>query len=212
MTYEVVTDDRTRIILSFAMADHGGVFAHWLRDKLMKKFNFFGANNVYMDCVASRQLTTHHSTTLTPQAQQIAGDTYVSPDTRAVFKPQGYAPIGAMNANWNGMYLKAMSEANTMIMVITPSYLNSEWCVKEWGQFQAERRRRPALRGIGIRFYENLRGLREPNGKPLDQSGIEFLLCNATKGGAGKGLLWDEKMFGLSDPDLERLYTAIGQP
>jgi hypothetical protein len=80
-----VTSEETRIILGFAMADHGGQFAHWLRDKLMKRFNYFARNNVYVDCVATRGLTTVHTTTPVPGKGQTPGTTCITPDTRPHF-------------------------------------------------------------------------------------------------------------------------------
>jgi TIR domain len=211
MANNPTTSNRTNIVLSFAMADHGGQFAHWLRDKLMKKFNYFGVNNVYMDCVASRALKTHHSMSPVAPTAQIAGETYVSPDNRPQFAAQGYKPIGAMNSDWNKMYEKAMSEAHAMIMVITSSYLASEWCLKEWSQFQEERRTRPAFKGIGILFRDtDQTRLSAPNGKPIDQTGIRFITCTKTRGGAGQGLLWHPDDFGISESDLATLYSYVG--
>lgn len=42
----------TRILLSFAMDNHGAAFAYRLRDKLMKRLNYFSPNAVYMGGVA----------------------------------------------------------------------------------------------------------------------------------------------------------------
>lgn len=42
----------TRILLSFAMDNHGAAFAYRLRDKLMKRLNYFSPNAVYMGSVA----------------------------------------------------------------------------------------------------------------------------------------------------------------
>ncbi|HEX3654849.1 MAG TPA: hypothetical protein VHV55_03535 [Pirellulales bacterium] len=51
-----VSDDQnsSRIIISFAMANHGAVFAHWLRTQLMQHYMLFGTNTVYLDSVACR--------------------------------------------------------------------------------------------------------------------------------------------------------------
>ena len=208
---QAVTTDTTHIILSFAMAEHGGMFATWLRDKLMKKYNYYGRNNVYMDCIATRGLVTEHSKASPPN--QAPGTTYVFPDTRPHMTAQGYTPIGAMNCDWNGMYETAMSQAKVMIMVITPSYLASQWCLQEWAQFQQERARRlpnNPLKGIGIRFYGSLeKGLKQPNGTPLDQRGMKFITCNKTQGGPGQGLLWHPKNWGISDNELQSLYQLI---
>lgn len=45
---------RTRIIISFAMANHGANFAHWLRNKLMLEYKLAGTTTVYLDSVTCR--------------------------------------------------------------------------------------------------------------------------------------------------------------
>jgi hypothetical protein len=61
------TSKETRIILSFANAGGGDLFAHWLRDKLMKSLYYFSENAVFLDNIASRN----------------ARGAKVQPDTRA---------------------------------------------------------------------------------------------------------------------------------
>ena len=211
MSGTAITSAETRILLSFAMADHGGQFAHWLRNRLMRQFNYYSVNNVYMDCVAVRDLPTVHTTERVPDAQQQPGITYVTPDNRPHFQAQGYKPIGAGNSNWNGMYLQAMAEAHTMIMVVTPSYLSSQWCTKEWLQFQEERKRRPnGLKGIAIRFTDSIgSAMQEPNGVPLNMAGITTLLVPKVKGLGG--MLWHRDDYGLSETHLQTLFDTIGQ-
>ncbi|HEY5315477.1 MAG TPA: hypothetical protein VIK18_23300, partial [Pirellulales bacterium] len=46
--------ERTRIILSFAMANHGSAFGHWLRNQLMLHYGLFGVKSVYLDSVVCR--------------------------------------------------------------------------------------------------------------------------------------------------------------
>ena len=40
--------------MSFAMANHGARFAHWLRNELMKHYKLAGVDDVYMDCAVAR--------------------------------------------------------------------------------------------------------------------------------------------------------------
>lgn len=211
MSLEPYTGDETRIILSFAMANHGANFAYWLRDRLMKAFNYYSRNAVYMDCIASRGLETVHEKTA--REDQKAGVTYVQLDTREHFKQQGYAPIGAMNSLWNEMYQKAMAQARTMIMVVTPEYLSSEWCMKEWGQFHEENQRRQAgrrapLRGIAIRFTSDSDGQSGPSAKPINVTGVTVMTVPKVMGLGG--LLWHKADFGISETSFKRLVFEIG--
>jgi hypothetical protein len=206
-----VTSAETRILLSFALADHGGQFAHWLRNRLMKRFNYYSVNNVYMDCVAVRGLPSVHTTAPVPDADRLAGVTYVTPDNRPHFQQQGYKPIGAGNSDWNGMYLKAMSEAHTIIMVVTPSYLASQWCTKESLQFHEERKRRPkGIKDIVIRFTDSIgSALQEPDGLPLQMTGMTPLLFPKVMGLGG--MLWHPADYGFSETHLQTVFDTIGQ-
>ena len=202
-TGDAVTSPETRILLSFAMVEHGGQFAHWLRDKLMKKYNYYSTNSVYMDCVASRD-TKHRMNTakLVPKEQQRKGITYVTPDTRDQFKSQGYMPIGATNSQWNQKYLAAMKKAKTMILVVTPSYLASQWCLLELTQFHNQRKK-SRIKGIAIRFTD---GADVP--LSVDMTDVTPLIL--TKASNVGGLLWHKDDYGLSEPDLQKLYDTIG--
>jgi len=62
-----------------------------------------------------------------------------------------------MNSEWNEAYTKAMSEANVMLIVLTPDYLASQWCMQEWQQYQDENEMRaaadrPPLQGLVVGF------------------------------------------------------------
>jgi hypothetical protein len=48
------TGKQSRIILSFVNSDGGDLFAHWLRDRLMKDLDYYSENAVFLDNVASR--------------------------------------------------------------------------------------------------------------------------------------------------------------
>jgi hypothetical protein len=134
-------------------------------------------------------------------------------------------PIGATNSNWNGMYLTAMSQAKAMIMIVTPSYPNSEWCMKEWLQFQDERRERGTwFLSIAMRFTDSETGplmdtvskdakkfvgsMKSPGGISLNMVGIKVLLLLKVHGIGG--LLWHKDDYGISDSHLHTLYETLG--
>lgn len=207
------TDARTRVLLSFAMDNHGAAFAYWLRDRLMKTYGWFAPNAVYMDCVASRGLTTEHARSMDRHAgPKVAGHVYVAPDERAKFAGQGYKPIGALNPLWNEMYVAAMRQAQAMVMIVTPEYLASEWCLKEWGQFEEENIRRagaphPALKGIAISFIGAL-GQPTQSGKPINVANVSVL--PAAKAYGLGGLLWHREDYGLGETDYRKLCGLLG--
>ncbi len=227
-----ITTNETRIILSFAMADHGANFAYWLRVKLNKHFQYYGPNNVYMDCVASRAHKMIHHSEMPDAHVKLKGVTHIAPDRRDIFQSQGYFPIGASYDGWNESYTKAMSEAHTMIMVITPSYLDSQWCALEWAQFQEARKKRPSLKGIALRFFDAmdrpLSALKGPTGSfgdsvkskaaafdkapaaPIDTRGATVMNCHRAYGAAPDGL-WHKNDWSLSAADLDRLFKLIGK-
>ncbi len=145
--------DTTKILLSFAMANHGANFANWLRDRLMKSYNFYNVKAVYVDSVVSRSGDTIHSMgnakvvnggggnqtivenkSPRPPPKPPSGVATVTPDIRAHMKSEtGAISIGAMRDDWNVLYKTAMSQASVMLFVYTSEYNNSIWCMKEWG-------------------------------------------------------------------------------
>jgi hypothetical protein len=207
------TDTRTRVLLSFAMDSHGAAFAYWLRDRLMKTYGWYAPNAVYMDCVAARELPTEHARTMDQHpSQKISGHVYVAPDERAKFTSQGYKPIGALNPMWNEMYVAAMQQAQAMVMMVTPEYMASEWCLKEWGQFQEENARRAGarqglLKGVAISFVG---GMDKPmqSGKPIDVTNVAIL--PATKVYGLGGLLWHKEDYGIGESDYQKLCALLG--
>lgn len=213
MSANPATDERSRILLSFAMDNHGAAFAYWLRDRLMKTYGWYARNAVYMDCVASRGLHTKHAGTMDDFGKtKLEGWTYVAPDTRDKFKSQGYMPIGALNPLWNQMYEAAMAEAAAMIMVVTPEYLSSEWCLLEWTQFQQENgrrtaRRQPRLKGVALNFIGD-RGFATKAVKPINVDGVTVL--PVTKAFGLGGLLWHREDYGIGESDYLKLREELG--
>jgi RHS repeat-associated protein len=150
------TQDKTKILFSFAMKKGGHPFSQWLRNKLMKDLNYFSTRSVYLDTVASRDHPTEHFDVMPDPKTHKDGITYVAPDTRNVAS-EGFVTIGAMNKGWNEAFTKAMSEADTMLFILTPEYKESQWCMLEWKQFQDENAKRkaegrPPLSGLVVGF------------------------------------------------------------
>jgi len=220
--------DTTKVLLSFAMANHGANFAIWLRDRLMKSYNFYSVKAVYVDSVVSRSGDTIHSMgsakivnggtanqtivenkNPAPFPKPASGVATVTPDIRAHMKSQtGAISIGAMRDDWNVLYKTAMSQAKVMLFVYTSEYNNSIWCMKEWGQFHMEnglrrKRNQAPLRGVLLEFTDggNLIGINQTNVTRLTVSKLD---------GGCKDLAWDKGDFILSDSDMKKLTNAIG--
>ncbi len=152
------TREETRILMSFAMRTGGHLFSQWLRNRLMSSLDYYTPNSIYVDTVASREREMEFPASKPAEKEMKAGVTYVVPeDDEEKAKEAGFTTIGALNNEWNKAYRNAMSEADVMIIVLTPDYMNSKWCMKEWGQYKRERLKRkilgrPPLHGLVIGF------------------------------------------------------------
>ena len=91
------TGKESRIILSFANRGGGDLFAHWLRDRLMKDLDYYSDNAVFLDNVASRNAEGG-----TVEAHNMTGATFDIKDniTTSDFKPRNISP--AKPARQNG--------------------------------------------------------------------------------------------------------------
>jgi hypothetical protein len=185
-----------RILMSFAMANHGSQFATWLRDKLMKRYNLYEVDAVYVDSHVARA---------------VPGKVDVAPDKRPHMLSETRAfPIGARRADWELLYTNAMKSAKVMIIAYTAEYKESDWCMKEVGMLHREngKRRqggRSPLRTIILEFAScegQIEGLGEPT--------ITRLRVSKTPG-RGIGLAWDKHDYVLSDGDMIALTNLIGQ-
>ncbi|WP_416203020.1 hypothetical protein [Xanthomonas euvesicatoria] len=97
-----------RILTSFAMANHGSTFMHWLRSELMKSLGLYDIDAVYVDSIVSRSIDDRAT---------------VAPDTRAHMRsPTGAMPIGAMREDWNALYQAAMRQAQLMLFCYTDEF------------------------------------------------------------------------------------------
>jgi hypothetical protein len=151
------------VLLSFAVKHNGDLFAAWLRHELnaslKDSLKDFSTRSVYLDNVAVREVESVEHFRVMPSPNERAeapGTTFVAPHENPA-KHEGSLGIGALNSQWNPMYLDAMREADVMLIVFTPDYPKSKNCMQEWEQYQAENVRRlkegrPPLHGLVISF------------------------------------------------------------
>lgn len=205
----------TRIIMSFAMKNGGHLFSQWLRNKLMKEFDYYSANSVYLDTVASRQHPTEHSRQMPDPATHAEGITYVAPDERHV-KAEGFVTVGAMNSGWNEAYTTAMSQASVMLFLMSPDYVASRWCVQEWAQFLEECGRRSAdnpLFGLVICFNDVGVSEHGTAATPLvfDRGTMDKLTLarKTTTGGHHTALGAGGRGWAISESDFQRIVALI---
>jgi hypothetical protein len=197
----------TKILLSFAMPNHGSTFAHWLRDRLMKHYGWYNYKAVYLDSVVARSGETDHA--LDFKGRKPEGETaLVSPDNRPHMRsPTGAVPIGARIEAWESLYNIAMSEASAMIFVYTSDFPNSIYCIKEWNNYIKETKSRTPdrpLRGIILELADatTLVAQGAPN--------VKRIRAAKTPGGQ-KGLTWDKGDFVITESAFSELTRAIGK-
>lgn len=234
-TKKPYTARETLILLSFPMVNHGGHFAQWLRMKLMQYYNLASPNAVYCDVVASRG--EGQSVHLNPDpawwnggpnaeamrngyfrmtaAYQKAGYTVVAPDYRPHMTKSGAIGSGAMAADWNRNFMEAMAQAKVMLFVLNSDYTASQYCLREWQQFQNEHKRRRVsgqnpLRGVVLRFNG------DPIAAGMDYTGMKLLTVNRHRTGGeqwGRGMATGNAAhdaYYLNDHDFLAVVNAIG--
>jgi hypothetical protein len=229
--------DRTRIIISFAMANNGAMFAHWLRNQLMQRFHLFGMKTVYMDCVVSREITSNNAQLgerLDKQGKPLPNkddeDTKHDPTLikqSAAYKSGQFAVvqiedegsknstanrrcIGAHRENWNPLFWKGMSEAEVMVMVLNKEYVASVYCLQEWGQFADNNRLRLAERRKPLRGIA-LRLDETPIPMPDMQQFVTPVKAQKCYGAKESVFKWDAGDYTLNESDMNRLVRAIGK-
>lgn len=121
----------TEVLMSFANAGMGSIFATWLRRRIMQAKGLYDTRAVYMDNIAMRE---QEGTKLTQ-------------DTRFQEANNGITLIGASNEQWNAHYLQAMAECKSMIVVATKEWAASQWCWKEFEQAGEQVKKRSGLFG-----------------------------------------------------------------
>lgn len=207
---QVFTEDRTLILMSFPMRDHGAHFAQWLRGRLMSYYGLASVRSVYCDVVASRHSGAQVHLNADPgwwdnsqntkigqhrhnanmqqaygkivQAYQEMGTTVVAPDYRPSMMESGSTASGAMAKDWNFNFLEAMAQAKVMLFIINADYTSSAHCVREWKQFRNEHKRRQVAGQPPLRgVVLRFSGASLPVG--MDYTGMEVLAVNRAHGG-----------------------------
>jgi len=196
----------TKILLSFAMPNHGSTFAHWLRDRLMKHYGLYDTKAVYLDSVVARSGPTDHAVSFggrEPEGEMA----FVSPDDRPHLRsPTGAVPIGARLEEWKSLYANAMSEASVMIFVYTTEFPDSIYCMQEWNAYIKESKSRHPnrpLRGVILELTDATALVSQ--GAP----NIKRITAAKTPGGQ-KGLTWDKGDFVITESAFAELTRAIG--
>jgi hypothetical protein len=229
--------DRTRVIISFAMANNGAMFAHWLRNQLMQRLNLFGMKTVYMDCVVSREITPDNAQLgerLDKQGKPIPNDDKkeLKHDPTAIKQSAAYKSgqiavvqledegsknetanrrcIGAHRENWNPLFWQGMSQADCMVMVLNKEYVSSVYCLQEWGQFADNNRLRLAERRKPLRGIA-LRLDETPIPMPDMQQFVTPLKVRKCYGAKESVFKWDAGDYTLNESDMNRLVRAIGK-
>lgn len=193
-----------KIIVSFAMVNHGWAFATWLRDRLMKQYKLYQVEDVYVDFVASRQFDV--------EPEEWGTKVKVGLDTRATSRESsGARPIGAMREDWNDLFTGAMRTSRAMIVVLTAEYLRSKWCKLEATQAIAEqeRRQREGLPDLKIVVLQ-LSQLDLAESRALFGSNAQLIRASYIDG-EQRGLLWDKGAWRVSDQVMASLVSKIGE-
>lgn len=127
----------TEVLMSFANAGMGSIFATWLRRRIMTAKGLYDTRSVYMDNIAMREQS----------------GTALTQDTRFKEANSGITLIGASNEQWNAHYLQAMAECSAMIVVATAEWAASQWCWKEFEQAGAQAKGR-AFKRVALQFSD----------------------------------------------------------
>ncbi|WP_458096858.1 hypothetical protein [Roseomonas sp. WA12] len=146
--------DTSRIVISFNNANGGHLFAHWIRNELMKGLNYFAQNSVYLDNVAARNNFSsggamHHNGLGGPgqgywedprfkQAMD-SGVPLIGPNRAG---GPNYATIGGMHTRWEEMWTGALRTSKVLIQLQTQDYLDASKkevspCARELGRINA---------------------------------------------------------------------------
>lgn len=131
-------DNTSRIVLSFNNANGGHLFAHWLRNELMKALGYFAQDSVYLDNVAVRsnsssgpkEMDTIRHTGLEREywndpRKQLADMLAVPLVGPNKFGGPNYQTIGAMHIAWEEMWANALKTSKVLIQLQTQAYLDA---------------------------------------------------------------------------------------
>ena len=151
--------DESRIVLSFNNASGGHFFAHYLRNELMKRLEYYSSRSIYLDNVETRGFgavdkTVRHkglgekvAFDLAAAAGRAGNAPIVGIDTRGV-KKGGTVPIGAMfidpegtpqdQQTWFKSWQSALVQAKALIQIQTPEYFQGDPCAAERAKIEAQ--------------------------------------------------------------------------
>ena len=90
----------------------GDLFAHWLRDRLMKDLDYYSDNAVYLDNVASRNAPGGEVA-----AYSTTGATFDTETDNITTSDGSYLSIGAQIENWFEIWKTALSQAKVLIQI-----------------------------------------------------------------------------------------------
>lgn len=198
-----------RIVLSFAMAYGGHDFSNWLRARLMTHYKLQDPTAVYLDTVASRLLP------LSDNAEPISfrADKRYESVSRGINpksgKESGAFIIGAERKDWNDNFKTALSQASTMVIVLTASSHASKWCALEIRQAEDENRKRLRTGKKALKLI--VLDLDVHSSKLIKRIIPHAVIVETRREIAHhEPLLWDIGAWKISTTALWRLYAAIG--
>ena len=156
---------KTQIVLSFGTRGDGGLFATWLRSRLMIALGLAQANAIYIDSIGlQRYVQTYRSdseiqnwTASTNPRDNARSHVQVNDPKTGTLK---YKAMATLYDGWQDDYKRAMSEAHTMIFAATQEWLNSTNTQNELAWFKdlnTIRRNKPGARpltGLVLRFED----------------------------------------------------------
>lgn len=235
---KIDTSNETRILLSFPMVSHGGNFAHWLRDRLMKHYGLYATNAVYCDCVSSRAGKALHVSK--SGAHGIIGRSDADkaltsydkddPRERAVqlnflqkfaSKHLGYSVVSAdtrqrFDRQGYAPIGAASAAWNQNFLAAMRSaramvfVLTTDFAESPWCMKEWKQFHDENKRrgGAGKLRGVALNFLGQQNFAGADQTGIKMLPVTRQHGIGG--LLWHKDDFGISETDFRHLVNAIG--
>jgi hypothetical protein len=198
-----------RIVLSFAMAYGGHDFSNWLRARLMAHYKLLDPTAVYLDTVASRLLPLpDDAEPITFRADKRYESVSHAIDPKSG-KESGAFVIGAQRQDWNDNFRTALSQASTMVIVLTAYSHASKWCALEISQAEDENQRRLQTGKKPLRLV--VLDLDVHSSGSIERIIPGTVVVEASRKIAyNEPLLWDRGTWKVSNSALLRLYKAIG--
>ncbi|MCQ8278376.1 hypothetical protein NFI95_07915 [Acetobacteraceae bacterium KSS8] len=158
---------KTRIIMSFAMAQNGWAFSHWLWLRLKRQYGLHEVGDVYNDYLDNvdlplppggailEQVDYRESTGLRPQADvSVPLLAEKHPGTAEMlawlwdrrgerdWSTVPARPIGRRREDWEQLFTLALQQAQVALVILTQQYAQSSYCTGECTLFAAEIDRR----------------------------------------------------------------------